>query len=463
MEDITKKGDPRAIIAAIVALLNTLSVVLGIDMGNVIAQIERMVEEREDRESSSFASESEQSDVAGTTAPGQKRHRRQHRGKPGKHPRAVVLELTNPEPAVTSLPGGTGICLPDQFPMLPPPAPVAAKANVKPAVERQRPALAHEVRAAENKIRIPPIVLRTKEMWSALLTILRQRGIALKEAKYQTLGVRIIPKGIDEYRKLVAILDEKRWEYHTYQLPEEKTLRVVVRGIPEGVTEDDVKEDLESQGFHPTKVTRMTKRGGDKTPLPLMMVQLPREEKRIFDVKTAVHLRVRVESLKSKASEGQCYNCQKFGHAQNRCRAAPMCVKCGGQHSSRDCGLERTKPATCGNCQGSHPASYGACPANPRMKKPARPVQSGNSYASMAKRSGAIPTTKVNRPAQPPTKINRPVQRINQAAASEESTSMAAVMQDAFWANMERVMLDMQRGMLQLAEQMRRAQQGRGH
>lgn len=106
MEDLQKKGDPRAIIAAIVALLNTLSVVLGIDMGNVIAQIERMCEEREHGGSSTFASESEQSDVAGTTVPGQKRHRRQHRGKRGKHPRAVILEPVAAEPTANSSPVG---------------------------------------------------------------------------------------------------------------------------------------------------------------------------------------------------------------------------------------------------------------------------------------------------------------------------------------------------------------------
>lgn len=81
-------------------------------------------------------------------------------------------------------------------------------------------------------------------MWCALLKILRQRGIGIKKAKYHTLGVRIIPNVIEEYRKLVAVLDEKKWEYHTYQLSEKKALRIVVHGIPEGVTEEEVKEDL---------------------------------------------------------------------------------------------------------------------------------------------------------------------------------------------------------------------------
>ena len=45
----------------------------------------------------------------------------------------------------------------------------------------------------------------------------------------------------------------------------------------------------------------------------------------------------------------------------------------------------------------------------------------------------------------------------------EESPSLAAVMQDVFYVNMGRVMLDMQKGMARLAESMKRAQRGRGH
>lgn len=44
--------------------------------------------------------------------------------------------------------------------------------------------------------------------------------------------------------------------------------------------EAEVKEDLVVQGFHPLKVTRLT-RGDEiqKTPLPLMLIQLPWKEK----------------------------------------------------------------------------------------------------------------------------------------------------------------------------------------
>ena len=217
--------------------------------------------------------------------------------------------------------------------------------------------------------RVPPVVLQCKEMWSVLLTILLQGNIAIKKAKYQTLRVLIVPKDVREYRKLVSILDEKLWEYLTDQLPEEKSLRVVIRSIPKGITDDEIKEDLVEQEFHPIKVTRLRRQGNaSKTPLLLMMVQLPREEKRILETKTIVHLRVRVETLRWKTNEGQCYNCQKYGHIQNKPHATPVCVKSGDSHSSRDCIVDRSTPARSGNCRGNNSASYGAWPENPKKQ-----------------------------------------------------------------------------------------------
>ena len=52
--------------------------------------------------------------------------------------------------------------------------------------------------------------------------------------------------------------------------------------------------------------------------------------------------------------------------------------------------------------------------------------------------------------------------KVTKTAMAEESPSLAAVMQDAFFTNMERVMLDMQKGMAQLAKLMKRAQRGQG-
>ena len=57
-------------------------------------------------------------------------------------------------------------------------------------------------------------------------------------------------------------------------------------------------------------------------------------------------------------------------------------------------------------------------------------------------------------------KVSGEAHKAEKPTTTNESPSLAAVMKDAFFANMEKVMLDMQKGMTQLAESMKKAQQG---
>lgn len=61
MEDFKKKGDPKAIISAIVAFLNTLVVVVGVDVGKVIVEFEKICSKGETESESSDEEESNDS------------------------------------------------------------------------------------------------------------------------------------------------------------------------------------------------------------------------------------------------------------------------------------------------------------------------------------------------------------------------------------------------------------------
>ena len=130
---------------------------------------------------------------------------------------------------------------------------------------------------------------------------MRALTIKFREAKFLSLEMQILPERIEDYRAIVAHLDKKRWAYHTFQLPEKKTLHVALRVIPVGVSNEEVRDDLESHGLHPTKITRLTAmRNGEKVPIQLVVIQVPRDEKRVYDIKSVCSLRVRVEAQRSK-------------------------------------------------------------------------------------------------------------------------------------------------------------------
>ncbi|GBN85974.1 hypothetical protein AVEN_201422-1 [Araneus ventricosus] len=98
-------------------------------------------------------------------------------------------------------------------------------------------------------------------------------------------------------------------------------------------------------------------------------------------------MRVSVESLRKKQTPGQCYKCQDYFHHSSRCTRDPRCMKCAGNHWSRDCPKPKETPATCLHCKGNHTANYSGCPRNPLNRKsfPTAPANAWSDTAALAK------------------------------------------------------------------------------
>ncbi|XP_077548032.1 uncharacterized protein LOC144160707 [Haemaphysalis longicornis] len=72
----------------------------------------------------------------------------------------------------------------------------------------------------------------------------------------------------------------------------------------------------------------------------------------------------------------QCFKCQRHGHIAKYCNGPVRCKICAGPHSYKDC-TSRAHPR-CANCDGPHPATFGACP----QKKAATLARAVDSLAS---------------------------------------------------------------------------------
>ena len=55
-----------------------------------------------------------------------------------------------------------------------------------------------------------------------------------------------------------------------------------------------------------------------------------------------------------------CYNCQVFGHHENKCGRHTVCCSCAQSEHCASCQCD--KPAKCVNCSGDHPAKSKQCP-----------------------------------------------------------------------------------------------------
>lgn len=242
------------------------------------------------------------------------------------------------------------------------------------------------IHAEPPKGKIPPIVLHQKELWTTVSKKLSDNKISFSKAKTIADGISIQPSSSSDYRSIIKILDDIKAQYHTYQLPSEKLLHVVLRGVPEPLKETEIRQELEESGFHPETISRL-RRYRDKSAMPLVLVTVPKTEKNIFNLKHVNRVVITVESQRPKTRVSQCFRCQRFGHAQSRCTVKPRCVKCAGDHHYSECNKDKNTPPKCANCGENHTASYRGCSKWPQLKKTQASKQTteGVSYAKAAK------------------------------------------------------------------------------
>lgn len=222
-----------------------------------------------------------------------------------------------------------------------------------------------------SRTRVPPIVIRDKNAYPNVSNYFKMKKFNFSNAVTTSEGVKIFPCTPEDYRGMTGYLEEQKVPFHTFSFPEEKSLHIVIRGVLESWSTDKVKSDLIELGFSPSNIYRWFRKDG--SPLPLMLVILPKSQKSIFDVKSIDSMRVRIESQRTQTRINQCHRCQLYGHSQTKCRAIPKCLKCAGDHLTHTCQIKRPQPATCANCGLDHPANFRGCAKHPQNINPPKP------------------------------------------------------------------------------------------
>jgi len=154
---------------------------------------------------------------------------------------------------------------------------------------------------------------------------------------------------------------------------EDRTFKVVIKGILTDITKTEVTEELENMGY---KVKNVRQFGTPSKKLSIHMITLASNliNRAIFNLHSLIYTTVNVESYRSN-NPAQCYSCQKFGHSSRHCNYTPRCVKCGGPHLANVCTKKIEEDPTCASCQGTHTANYKECPTFLKIKTNKRPVR----------------------------------------------------------------------------------------
>lgn len=177
------------------------------------------------------------------------------------------------------------------------------------------------------------------------------------EQKKDSLKLKLTT--IDDYRTVTKELETMQIQYHTYQLPEDKRLSVVIRNLPVSISEETIFSALWELQYEVISVTRL--QNYLKVPIPIVAVLLPQSSKHIYSLDRLLHCIVSVEPRKPSTDIPQCKNCQRYSHTEKYCHLPPRCVKCAENHHYKNCTKTSDTAAKCVNCEGNHPSSYKGC------------------------------------------------------------------------------------------------------
>lgn len=210
----------------------------------------------------------------------------------------------------------------------------------------------------------PPIFIKTN-VWRVAAPILFQTpGITRGDTTAVATSngtIMIKTRDAKHFRLIQKTLTANNIDFISSMLPEDRTLKVVLRGIPTYISPEELKSELESFNFN----VKLIKRFGMADKLMTMCLVLLNKEsnsKDIYEISELFYLKIKVEAFR-KSGVPQCFSCQRFGHSSFNCSHPPRCVKCAGEHKASDCPKTREENPACCNCGGLHTANFRGCPS----------------------------------------------------------------------------------------------------
>jgi hypothetical protein len=195
--------------------------------------------------------------------------------------------------------------------------------------------------------------------------------------------VKIQPKTPESYSAIIKDLAKKETRFHTFQLKQDRSYKVVLKNMYHKADTNEIKSELLKKGHIVRNVSNIREKI-TKKPLPMFFVELaPKENnKDIYAIDLLLQCRVRFEPPHQKREVVQCMNCQMYGHTKRFCYHDPRCVKCAGDHATSECPRKvKSEDVKCVLCQGKHPANYKGCVVYKEIQKQKFPAPRSKQYA----------------------------------------------------------------------------------
>lgn len=123
-------------------------------------------------------------------------------------------------------------------------------------------------------------------------------------------------------------------EFYTRSFAEDCVLKVVIKGTPIYITENEVDSDLLNYGFN-VKIAKHLRNSTKPNTICLVIISKNPKATEIFKLDNLFYLQVKIETFK-KSSLAQYFACQRFLHCSINCGFSPRCVKYSGKHMAKE-------------------------------------------------------------------------------------------------------------------------------
>jgi hypothetical protein len=172
----------------------------------------------------------------------------------------------------------------------------------------------------------------------------------------------LVPRTAGGFRATVSALrsldGSKGVSFHTFSLPDDRCVRLLVKNLERHMTKDVVREELENLGICLQRVLQLRSGRRDQEvaksrPLTAHFIVLLARGPDVVKLSSLTELcgsRVTAETYTAPKGPLQWKRCQRFGNTQRYCGYAPRCVACGVAHLSGECSTpqQQLKCCSCG-------------------------------------------------------------------------------------------------------------------
>lgn len=216
----------------------------------------------------------------------------------------------------------------------------------------------------------PPIVVSSNSI-SELHKQIIKAGVVNYTTSFSKNGIVVRIKITNDYKKVVNHLKSENVIFHTYQLEEDKTVKIVLSGLVD-MTKEEVEKILNEENVKPVEIKKLSISNKKHSEQAVYLLHFPKgtvDIKVLRMIKALDHQIVSWRYYSNRSQVMQCKNCQGLGHGAANCHRPSKCIKCADNHNSSSCPVAKQSPdgvipthkLKCVNCGGNHTANFSGC------------------------------------------------------------------------------------------------------